>query len=184
MDILEQLGITKEELIDRITEKALGLTADTRAYPDHNGEPVWEEIPFSSVIDTKINGVIDAAIKGMSAKIEERVSELITAKVDTVLCAPFQRVDRWGTAIGSPTTIKDLIADKTESYWKETVDRNGKTDGYDRKPRHEWYSEKVMDEYYRKELEVEVKKLAEAMKKAIPDTISKEISATITKYLR
>jgi hypothetical protein len=28
MDILEQVGITKEELIDRIVEKALGITAD------------------------------------------------------------------------------------------------------------------------------------------------------------
>ena len=52
-DLFEQIGITKEELIDRIVDKALGMAADYR----QTGEESWEDIPLSEVVDDKITKV-------------------------------------------------------------------------------------------------------------------------------
>lgn len=180
MDILEQIGITKEELIERIADRALGIAADYK----QTGEESWSDIPLSAVVDKKIKDSIDRLVQGLQGVITERVDQIMVQKMDEVFSTPFQRVDRWGQAVGNPTTIRDLVAEEATRYWSVKVDQYGKESTYNGVDRAQWYASKVMEDFYKSELQAEVRKMAEAMKKAIPATISKEISETVAKYLK
>ena len=183
MDILEQVGITKEELIERIVTRALGISAAL----EQTGEESWEEVPFSDVIDKKVNSAIGNFIEQFRPMIQFRINEIMNQKMNEVFEAPFQPVDKWGNKKGEETTIRDLIALDAKNYWSEKVDENGvvNSSSYSNKtPRSTFYARKVMTEFYDKELVSEVKKLASEMKAKIPETISAEISNTIIRYLK
>lgn len=92
MNILEQVGITKEELIERIVNKALGLTAEY----NQTGEDTWEEIPFSLVIDKKINTTIGKVVENMAPLISSMVEEIMSQKIDEVFTKPFYKTNRFG----------------------------------------------------------------------------------------
>ena len=93
-DLLDQIGITKEELIDRIVEKALGSTADCR----QTGEESWDDIPLSAVVDQKITEAIGNLVESMKPFIKGRIEEIMDAEVGRVFLLPFQPVDHWGKA--------------------------------------------------------------------------------------
>ena len=180
MDILEQIGITKEELIERIADRALGIAADYR----QTGEESWSDIPLSDVVDKKIRASIDKLMDGLQGRITERVDQIMVQKMEEVFTAPFQRTDRWGDKIGNPTTIREMIADQAAAYWNVSVDSSGKPTSYNGTERAKWYASQVMEGFYKSELQREVVAMADAMKKAIPATIAKEISDTVLKYLK
>ena len=73
-NMLEQIGITKEELIERIVNKALGTTADYR----QTGEETWVEIPFSDVVDKKITNAIGNIVESMKPLIGTRIETIMT----------------------------------------------------------------------------------------------------------
>lgn len=183
MDLLEQVGITKDELIDRIVDKALGITADHR----QTGEETWEDIPLSSVVDAKITSAIGSLVDKMKPMIEGRINEIMNAEIEKVFTSPFQPVTRWGEPKGEMTTIRDIIAKEATDYWSKKVDSsNGKeyTGFGNGEERAVYYARKVMSEFYEKELVKTVKKMAEDLKSKIPETIAKEISETVIKHLR
>lgn len=182
-NILEQIGISKEELIERIVNKALGITSDYK----QTGEESWDEIPFADVVDKKINTVIGNLIESMKPKIQERIDTIMGEQINKVFTEPFQPVTQWGEKKGDPITIRDLIANEAHGYWTTVVDDSGKPNasGYGNKtPRSVYYAKQVMTEHYNKELVGEVKKMASEMKAMIPVTIAEEISNTVTKYLK
>ena len=182
-DILSQIGITKEELIDRIVDKALGITADQ----NQNGEGSWEGVPFSRVVDQKITAAIGNLVQNMTGKIQDRIDQTMMVKIEEVFTTPFQRTDRWGKIIGEPTTIRDLIYDDAKAYWTTKVDATGKVDnsGYgDRIERAVFYAKMVMTQVYDAELKTTVKKMAEDLKSMIPVTIAQEISSAVVKHLK
>lgn len=183
MDILEQVGITKDELIDRIVEKALGITADYK----QTGEESWEDIPLSSVVDRKITEAIGNLVDTMKKTIQTRIDEIMTREVEKVFTLPFQPVTRWGEKNGEETTIRDLIAKEADEYWKKVVNKNGEPiTGYSLDSgsiRAEHYARKVMTEYYNKELVETVKTMADELKKRIPATIGEEITKTVQKHI-
>ena len=183
-DFLDQVGITKDELIDRIVDKALGITADYK----QTGEESWENIPLSSVVDKKIEQAMNNLIDKMKEQIQSRIDNIMSQKIEEVFTIPFQRTDRWGKSIGEPTTIRDMIFDDANSYWTTKVDRDGKPDnssyGTELTERAIFYARKVMTEVYDKELTKTVRDMAEDMKKKIPATIAKEISDAVVKHLK
>lgn len=182
MDILEQVGITKEEIIDRIVEKALGMTADYK----QTGEESWEDIPLSSVVDKKITDAIGNLVGSMKKTIQERIEEIMTAEVEKVFTLPFQPVTQWGEKKGELTTIRDIIAKEASDYWNKIVDERGNPDNQygNKQTRAVFHARQIMTEYYDKELVATVKEMAEDLKKKIPDTIAGEIVKTVGKYLK
>lgn len=183
MDILEQIGITKEELIQRIVDKALVITA----VATQTGEDTWEDIPFSRTVDTLIARKIGDLVEKMNPLIQTRIETIMNEKIEAVFVAPFQRTTKFGDKIGEPTTIKECIAEEAVKFWTEQVNPiNGERHtGYgDRVSRAEYYARKVMKEHYNKELISEVKAMAEEFKARIPKTVAEEISKTVLAHLR
>jgi hypothetical protein len=177
-DILEQLGITREEIIDRIVVKALGLNISQ--------SEEWEHVPFSVRVEEIISEKVTSIVEESKPMIQEKIYSMIDREVEKIFTGPFYKVNRWGDKIGEATTLRDVIADEAISYWNQKVTYDGKkSDGYGSSmPRSEFYAKKVMTDVFDKHLVSEVKKMAEELKNKIPDTISSEISKVIFSYLK
>ena len=182
--ILEQIGITQDELIDRIVDRVLGMTAGY----NQTGEDTYDEIPFSKVIDSKIEKALGDIVEKARESIQDKIDKIVTEKIEAVFSMPFQPVNRFGEKTGTETTIKELIANEATNYWTARVDPStGKTpDRYasDHTERAVFYARKVMTEFYDKELVKIVKKMAEDLKNRIPETIGQEITKTVTNFLK
>ena len=182
MDILEQIGITKDELINRIVDRALGITAGY----EQTGEESWQEIPFSSVVDEKIEKSIGNLIDSMKSKIQTQIDIIMLKKIEEVFKAPFQPVDRWGDKKGEVTTIKDMIANEAQDFWAQKVDEDGRRyDGYGSKlTMAQYHAKKVIKEFYDSQLKIEVDKMVKDFRSKIPETIGQEMAKSVTKYFK
>ena len=186
MDILEQVGITKDELIERIVERALGVAAAFR----QTGCESWEEIPLSEVVDKKITEAIGNLVKEFEEKIKTRVDEITSAEVNKLLDKPFCPVDEWGQVIGEATTVKQIIVNYASGYWDVKVGTDGKparegTYHYESLPtRGEVYAQKVVKDLFTSTVEKQVKEIASELVAKIPETIGEEITKTVVKHLR
>lgn len=186
MDILEQVGITKEELIERIVERALGVAADYRQTGCEN----WQDIPLSEVVDKKITEAIGNLVKKFEEKIETRVDEITNAEVNKLLEKPFQPVNEWGEAKGEKTTVKQIIVNYASGYWDVKIGSDGKPvrEGvyhYDNLlTRGEAYAQKVVKDIFTSVVEKQVKEIASDLAAKIPETIGSEISKMVVKHLR
>jgi hypothetical protein len=183
-DILQQLGLKKEEIIDIIVNRALNLPADYRS----NGENSWESIPFHEVIDTKINKAISNLIQESMTAIQIKIDQIVERETSKIFNSPFQPVDRFGAPVGNPTTVKDIIADTIAKYWNVRVNSEGKeVKGYapssSYMTRAEFYAIKVTTDFFDKEIVKEIKKMAEEFRNKIPETIGDEISNMVKKHL-
>ena len=180
---LEQLGIGKEEILDRIVSAALGMAADYR----QTGEESWTDIPLSEVVDNKITTAIGNLIDTIKPMIQARIEDITTKETEKIFNTTFQPVDHWNQPKGEPTTIRDMIAGEARSFWLSKVGPDGKIEnssyGSAKEERAVWYARKVMTDFYDKQLAVEVRKMAEEMKQKIPATISEEIAKTVLKYI-
>lgn len=181
-NILEQIGITREELIERIVNKALGLATDYKSTAPES----WEEVPFSEVVDRNIGKAIGNLIDTMTPLLQDRINDIINRETEKIFNSPFQRVDSWGKPIGDPISVRDMIKEITTKYWDTAVNDKGEpVSSYgQRVSRAEYYAGKVMREYYNKQLVGEVEKMAAELRDKIPETISSEISKSVLKYLK
>lgn len=183
-NLLEQLGITREEVIDRIVNKALGLNSDSKQV----GKDEWETVPFSEVVDQKIEQAIGNILESAKTVIQNKIFETVDREAKKVFDSPFQMVNRFGEPTGDLITIRDLIANESLDYWNTEVDEKGqpvKGGYYSVKiKRSQYYARKIMTEVFDKELVTEVKKMAIELKNKIPSTISEEISKIVTSYLK
>lgn len=186
MDILEQVGITKEELIERIVDRALGTTADYSQVDTDR----WEELPLAEVVDKKITDAIGSLIKKFEEKINARVDEITSAKVNDLLDKPFQPVDEWGQPKGEKTTVKQIIVKYASDYWDVKVGTDGKParEGvyhYDSLPtRGEMYAQKVVKELFTSAVERQVKELASTLFEKIPEALGAEINKLVIRHLK
>jgi len=181
-DLLTQLGITKDELIDRVVNKVLGFTADQV----QTDEDRWEDVPLSAVIDKKIHASIGDLVKAAEPMIQSRIDKIMQEQIEAVFSAPFYRRNQWGEQKGEETTIRDMIHDDAEKYWTVIVDSSGKvSNGYgDKMSRAEFYAKTVMTEVYNKELTEVVRKMSQELAGRIPKTIGDEISKAVLKHLK
>jgi hypothetical protein len=181
-DLLTQLGITKDDLIDRVVDKVLGFTSGHI----QTGEDMWEDVPLAKEIDNKIHSAIGSLVKAAEPMIQSRITTIMDAQVEAIFSAPFYRRDQWGGQTGVPTTIRDMIYEQSEKYWITEVDENGKVgNGYSKKmARAEWYAMGVMKKVYDSELTEVVKKMADELAARIPKTIGDEITKTVIKHLK
>jgi uncharacterized protein YajQ (UPF0234 family) len=178
-DLLEQIGITKDELINRIVDKALGITADYK----QTGQESWSDIPLSDVVDRKIGEAIGNLVEQLKPMIKTRIDEIMQKEVEKVFTMPFQRLTRWGDKQGELTTIRDMIADTDKDYWSKKVNSRGEDD-YSGTERAVFFANRVMTEVYNTELTNTVKQMAKEMKEKIPQTIAAEITKTVIGYIK
>lgn len=121
MDIktLEALGVSAEDLTERIIDQAVHALLYSTGFNPETEEEVTYENKFKKAIEAKIQQTVDTKIAAIAA-------EHILPKVgDLIEQADMRQTSKYGEPKGEPMTFKEYIAYRAESYMTEDVDYFG-----------------------------------------------------------
>lgn len=117
MNALEQIGITKEELQQRVVEHVAKelLSGDV----DYDGDYVRSEIQrgVENLIRDEVATAADAIASECIAPVAKKMIEDAT----------LQKTSSWGEQKGEPITFKEYIIQRAEKWLTEKVDYDGKS---------------------------------------------------------
>ncbi len=118
---LEALGITAEDLTQRIVDQAVENLLNASGYDPENDTEVRYESRFKKEIEKRLLSAVDQKISALAAEhIVPRVGEMIEQ-------ASMRKTNGYGEPKGEPMSFKEFIASRAESYMSEDVDSNGKS---------------------------------------------------------
>lgn len=123
MDIkqLEALGITAEDLTQRIVDQAVDNLLRSTGYDEDGKECGSYATKFKKEIEARVLKAADEKISAIAAvHLIPRVGEMIEQ-------ADMRQTNRYGEPITPKLTFKEFIAARAESYMSEDVDSNGKS---------------------------------------------------------
>lgn len=166
--MLDQLGITKEDILDKVSEKILSDFSE-------RGESVYE-----------------IAMQRMDGEIRERLSKGLNARIDDVLNQGVAKLleqkvtprNIFGDKEGEETTIRAALADRAKTFWLTKVDINGKESNWGGKERWQY----VMDDTVKRELDAIIKQNIDAVidgfKRSVIATSVKAVEDNIKKHFK
>lgn len=126
---LEDIGITKEDILSRVSESLI--------------EQMTEEA--RSDIARFVNDEVKTAVRS-------QVSAIIMDTARKTFDGTFQPINHYGEAVGRPTTIRDMFVKQAQEWWSLKVDCNGSpsSDIYgNKKTMAQFHAQKAMDEVVR-----------------------------------
>lgn len=183
MNLLEELGITKEELIERTIGKILELPSGFQ----QTGEEEYVEVSIHKEVKQQVNSMIKGIVESSKGVIQKAIDDAIRENVEAVFSKPFCKIDRFGDQQGETTTIRAMIADEATAYWTKKVDSNGNdVNGYCNSPtiRAEYYAKKFMEEFYSTELRKFAEGMAKEVKEKIPAAFAEEVAKSFTRLFK
>lgn len=116
---IEALGLSKDELADRIVDRAAAQLLETVTYDDEE-RAYLKDSDFQRQLKERIRQRIDQSIDEIAAK---NVLPNVAAYVEG-LC--LQETNKWGEKTGQPRTFTEYLVAKAEAYLTEKVDYEGK----------------------------------------------------------
>jgi hypothetical protein len=120
---IESLGLSADELADRVVNKAVEALLSKHISGTDDGEP-WEgfdDSPFAAAMQKRIKEKVEEAIDQIAGK---HVLPNVAAYVET-LC--LQETNKWGEKRGEPVTFVEYLVARANAYLAEEVDFRGKT---------------------------------------------------------
>ena len=177
MDIktLEALGISKEELAERIIESAVDhLLSSTGFNPETEEETRYESL-FKREIEKRVQESVDTKIAALA---QEHVLPRVGEMIET---ADMRATNKYGEAKGPAMTFKEYIANRAQVYMTEDVDYHGNSKA-DLAAKNEsdynWRSSGprltvLMRNYIRDSLETQAKAAVNDVNKVIAANIAK-----------
>lgn len=167
---LEQLGITKDDLIEKIV---------SRFIDDLQGNGDYEDYIFNA--RERINTLVD---QKFCESIDKEIKEIVSKIGSDTLHVAYQPVNRWGEKEGEKTTLKERLEKESLKWWSQSVDRDGKpckSDGYGSQgTRASILVKEQMEHVLRTEVNRNLKEHIEETKK----NIHAQLAQTITAYLK
>ena len=115
----ETLGISQEELIERVVDRIYNNLMVEAGYPDYSDEE--DQVPTDIA-----QRLTTAARKAVDAKVDEIGTKHLLPKVGEMvenLC--LQETNRWGEAKGEKLTFTEYLVHRAESWISEKVDYKG-----------------------------------------------------------
>jgi hypothetical protein len=120
---LEALGITTEELQDRVIDKIVGRILTNREWDYETEEEYESNSDFARKLKKRVQEMIDQKINDMADKhILPNVSQYIENLT-------LQETNKWGEKKGESVTFIEYLANRAEEYMREEVDLDGKGKG-------------------------------------------------------
>lgn len=161
---LELLGITQEDLIDRVVNRIVD-----------NAESVQDVIDR---VEYEIKGKIDEVIK---TRLSDRIDAVLAEMAIRVMDETIDPVDIWGKQVGGPTTIRQMLHQKSMDFWNVTVDSNGKPTEYGREkqPRHKFLIAQISKEQFEEAVKENASEVVDAFRAAMKE----ESGAWVAKYI-
>ncbi len=176
--ILEALGISPEELGNRVVDQCVYELLNSTGFNPDTEEETRYESRFKREIEARIKSAVDEKIAAIAAAhLVPRVGEMIEK-------ADMRQTSIYGEPKGPPMTFKEYIAHRAEAYMSEDVNYNGKSkaeDGND----FNWRSNGprltvLMRNYIRETLEKHAKSAITDVNKVIAKNIDKAARDAIT----
>ena len=118
---LEALGITAEDLTERIVERAVDDLLNSTGFDPENDEEVRYESRFKKEIEKRIQTAVDVKIGALAA---EHLLPRLGQMIET---ANLRRTNHYGEPKGEPMTFIEYIANRADAYMTEDVDYHGKS---------------------------------------------------------
>ncbi len=119
---LEALGFTKDEIAERIIDRAVQQLLHAEDY-DEDGHSYGVPSSFASAIDKVIRDKLDeAVIKAGDEVIAPKIASLIDDHV-------MVRTNEWGEKKGEPVSFTEYLVQRAEAYMAEEVNYDGKAKG-------------------------------------------------------
>jgi len=108
------------------------------------------------------------SLKGIQKKADQIVHDRVASEIEEVLKKPWQQTDPWGSPVGNPCTLADLIRKKLD----ETT---GNGWGEKRQPRINELVEKAVKQVLNDEMKDVIPQVKEQFKTAIDGTLTAQI---------
>ncbi len=160
-DMLAQLGITRDDVIDRAANKLL------------------EQIDADETADAVLNKLKSE----LRAKAEPRIAEQLDIACRDLMTTPLCPVDEWGEPTRkNATTLRDMAKEKCVRWLTESVDNTGRTGGYPTVgTRAEWLAKKAAEEAVQSEVKQNIAAMVAAAKLEITSKVAAFIAEQIVK---
>lgn len=118
---VEALGLSKEELGERVIDRVVDLLLANYAIDDDGERVAVGSSAFGKMLEEKVMERANAAIEDIAGK---NVLPNVATYVED-LC--LQQTNQWGEKRGKTMTFTEYLVDRAESYLTEEVDYEGKT---------------------------------------------------------
>lgn len=131
---LDLLGITKEELTERVVNAIADGLLYARSEEDEDGERQWfGSSALKAELDKILKQRIDDAVRATAEKyVFPRVDEIINALV-------LQETTKWGEKKGAPLTFTEYMVARAEAYLSDEVDSHGRSRQECKDAGNSWY---------------------------------------------
>ncbi len=163
---LEELGITKEDLIDRVIERLI--------------ERLDTEDEFFTTLSDRARDLVHETL---SNKINAAVDARLGDEMTTILAEKIVPVNAWGERAGEETTLMDAFRSKAREFWDVSVDKDGKPTRWGGIPRHEHIMQKVLKDEFAKAVRDNATEIVTAFKAAVKGNISSMVNEHIEKLI-
>lgn len=157
---LESLGVTNEQLIDRVVESLCHAFSEEGGY-------------VTDIIKKKLDDAVEAKL---SKRINDALGEAITKALDHAV----QPCDIWGDATGEPSTIREQLAARAGKFWNEPVDSKGNPCSYHTgKPRYKILMRNLMDDAFTEAVKVNADEIVASFRKSV----KADLTASVAKHV-
>lgn len=119
---LEMLGISTEDIIDRIVDRIADKAMQDWSVASATGQP---HMGFAQLLEKRVIERANTAIEDIAAR---HVLPNVASYVET-LC--LQETNKWGEPAGRKLTFVEYLVERAEAWIKEPVDYQGKPKGTD-----------------------------------------------------
>jgi hypothetical protein len=116
---LESLGITKEDLQEKVIERLCERLLSETGF-DEDGNPEPRESSFHRSIQEKVKTHVSGVIGAIA---EASVYPNVTKYIED-MC--LQETTKWGEKVGKPVSFLEYLVARADAYIREEVDYNGK----------------------------------------------------------
>lgn len=117
---LEALGISKEDLQERVVERLCDRVLTQQYFgQEEDEESSYEGTTFARKLNKEIEKMFNSEIEKIGERhVLPKVLELITNHC-------IQKTNQWGEKIGESRTFTEYLVDRAEAYLEEAVDYRG-----------------------------------------------------------
>lgn len=165
--VIEALGITREDVLERASELFLRDGA--------------EDFDVQQLAENLISNQVRQSV---SAKLNAIIERTLTAEMEKILSHEYLPVDMWGEPTGKATTIRDQLAARARKFWDENVDKNGKPAGYGGQPRHQYVYAMIVGDEFKKAIAQDYTNVVGALKDALKASAEKELHEHLDNIIR
>lgn len=117
---LESLGLTQEELAERVVEGAVEALL-RHTYADENGNPEEVETRLSKQVMSEVKQRLDEAVCKIG---DEHIMPKFVARLESL---EFQNTNHYGEPKGEAKTFLEYLTERCDAYVSEPVDHSGRT---------------------------------------------------------